>query len=146
MATKPDEFDGLERATQADIDAALGPFIQRFVPVKKRERAVSLFMPLRKRARPRDLIDLIEKPAFIPLDGSARAEAALASINADQAGVYINGRPAALLASFGKALQLGLCSYSDEELFIARGGGCGLVLEDIGACLIIQARRDCETG
>ena len=138
MATKADSHAGLEPATQADIDAALGPFIERFLPKDKRGRAASLFLPLKKRARPRDLVEIIENNAVVQLDGSPSAAAAIARISADLEGIYLNGKPAAFRTSFGRARELGLFSYSDEEIFIACDGRCGLVNFEIGgACLVV---------
>ena len=45
MATN--QLSGLEVATQADIEAALRPFIERFVRAERHERVISLFLPLK---------------------------------------------------------------------------------------------------
>jgi len=128
MATKPRyEF---EVATQLEIDAALRPFFQRFVVAEKRERVLSLFSPLRKRARPRDLVDAVDASAVLHLDGSARAEKAFARLAPQLEGILITGKPAAFrirLSEMGSQF-----AYSDEELFIARDGGSALFKFEIG--------------
>ncbi|MGC4116895.1 MAG: hypothetical protein QM765_20500 [Myxococcales bacterium] len=130
----------IEAATQADIDAALRPFIQTFVQPHKRERAISLFLPLKRRARPRELVASLRMEAVIRLDGSAQTERALARIAPDLAGVYVVGKPAAFRTSFLQARHLRGFAYGDEEIFVAHGGGCALVNFEIGVDWLIAAR------
>ncbi|HEY5944040.1 MAG TPA: hypothetical protein VIV40_01045 [Kofleriaceae bacterium] len=130
MATKP-RYD-FEEASQDDIDAAVRPFVERFVLAEKRERALSLFLPLKKRARPRDLVDAIDAKVVVELDGTARAAKAVAQIDLDLEGIYINGKPAAFRMRFAQARTVREFAYSDEEVFIARDGGCALVTFEVG--------------
>lgn len=135
MATKL--LYDLEPATLAEIEAAMRPFIERFVVVEKRERAVSLFLPIKKRARPRDLVDIIDQRTVIALDTSARAEAALARVDNELEGIYIVGKPAVFRARLGRAREICAFGYSDEEIFIAFDGAGGFVNVEIGFDLLI---------
>lgn len=135
MATKL--LYDLEPATSADIEAAMRPFIERFVVIDKRERALGLFLPIRKRARPRDLVDIIDRRAVIALDASAHADAAITQFDKELEGIYIVGKPAVFRARLGRAREIRAFGYSDEEIFIALDGGCGFVNVEIGFDLLI---------
>src|SRR6185312_12194260 len=139
MATKP-AYD-LEPAATTEIDAALRPFIERFVMPEKRERAIALFLPIRKRARPRDLVDMIDRRAIIELDRSKRANDAVAQISADLEGVYLTGQPAAYKARFGHAAELATFAHGDEEIFVAADGGCGLLSFEVGHAWLVAGPK-----
>jgi hypothetical protein len=54
-------FDPMpERATEAALDMAMRPFIERFIKEDKRARATSLFMPKQPRIEWRDVLPLVD--------------------------------------------------------------------------------------
>jgi hypothetical protein len=138
MATK--RRCDFEEASQGDIDAAVRPFVERFVRGEKRERVLSLFLPLKKRARPRDLVEGIDVKSIVELDGSARAETEIARIAQDLEVIYITGKPSAFRLRFAQARNVREFRYSDEEVFIARDGRCALITFEVGVDWLLTAR------
>ena len=125
-------------ASQAEIDAALGPFVERFIRKENRERATNLFMPMRKRARPQDLFDHVDPSTSIELDGSPAATAAIASVEAAADGVYLHNTGAAFLATFDQVRREVI--REDVSMFIARSGKFALFIDDVGDPILIVLR------
>ena len=74
--------------------------------------------------------------AVLDLD-SERARVRLASLERDAAGVWLASSKA-FRTTFGHALALANRRASDEEMFVATSGACGLFTLDIGGgCLIV---------
>lgn len=133
MANNP-SYD-LEPATDGETDAALRPFIDRFVRKEKRERLLSLFLPLKAskaRSVPRELVDGVVASAVIELDRSTRAETAFAKIDPRLEGIFLTGGPGPFRTQFGQVKRIVTFAHSDEELFIAHDGACGLFTFDFG--------------
>lgn len=130
MASK--SFYELEPATAEEIDAALRPFIDGFVRTEKRERARVLFLPPKKRAQLRDLLDMVVADSVLVLDRSKRASSALAQIDRRLEGVFLTNNGLVYRAQFGHVQDLAERRDTDEELFVARGGVCGLYTFDVG--------------
>ena len=82
----------------------------------------------------------IRAETVIKLDRSVQAEAAVAHIAPGTEGIYIVGKPLAVRTTFGKARENRWFAYSDEEIFVARGGGCALVNFEIGVDWLIAPR------
>jgi hypothetical protein len=95
--------------------------------VSKSARGRSACFAIKKRARPRDLVEIIDQRMVIALDASARAAAALAQIDNELEAIYIVGKLAAFRARLRRARKIRAFGYSDEEIFIACDGASGFV-------------------
>lgn len=138
MTTRP---PSLAPATDPEVTAALVPFIARFVLPAKRGRATSLFVPWRKRARARDLIDSLDPRCVIALAGAPAPSPeahALARLRKATPGVFIDDSKTRWRAHLGAALDE---LDGDYALFVAADGHCGVALFEIGVSwLILDAR------
>lgn len=138
MATRPSP---LAPATDAELTAALVPFIARYVWSAKRARATALCVPWRKRARARDLIDALDPAHVIELVGApapSREAAALALRRRAPPGLFIDENGRHYRAQLGAALDE---LDGDHALVIAADGSCGVALFDIGASWLVTDGR-----
>ncbi|MCE9571717.1 MAG: hypothetical protein K8W52_01035 [Deltaproteobacteria bacterium] len=138
MATRP--FP-LAPATDAEVTAALVPFIARYVWSAKRARVTALCVPWRKRAGARDLVDALDPAHVIELVGApapSREARALARVRRATPGVFIDEGGGHYRAQLDAALDE---LDGDPALFIAADGSCGVALFEIGASwLIVESR------
>jgi hypothetical protein len=131
----------LQPATAQELDAALRPFIERFVLVGRRPRCAALFLPLRKRARARDLIESLDERFVIELSDreqmSQRKTRTLAALDPGLAGVFLDENSHCWRTQLGQALTE---VNGDHAIFVVAGGACGVVHFDLGpSWLVIHA-------
>jgi hypothetical protein len=120
----------MEPATQLDVDVAVRAFIATLVRKEMRVRVASLFLPLRKRARPADLLAAVRSDAVFELT-SERAR----RLDRQARGIWFSGA-AAFVTTCGAALALN----ADETVFIASSGAFGLYTYDVGGPTLITRR------
>jgi hypothetical protein len=120
-------FDPMpERATDAALDMAMRPFIERFVKEDKRARAASLLLPKHARVEARELLPLIDTRR-----GRTYAEADLAPWHVVR-GVFLVDKDAFSIDAKG---AFGLY-VTDPWLFVAYTATFAVIHYEVGQALL----------
>lgn len=145
MATKPPfhwVVPPLQPATEAQVEQALRSLIEQFVLATRRPRALALWVSRRKRARPQDLVGMLDQDLAIELSaGGARPspseQAAVARVGSRAGGVFIDENGGCWMTTLGTAIA---DLSGDGSIFIAVSGACAVVHADIGSTLLFLPR------
>jgi hypothetical protein len=117
--TKDHDF---EPATRAEVEAAVHPFIERFLVKSKKERAMVLFSG-RQRGKVNDLLGSLDRSLLIDYPDGAKA---IAAIDEKLHGVYMDVGGSKYRINFGQACNAGFDDH--PALFVSHNGIFGLVL------------------
>jgi len=111
-----------EPATRDEVEAAVHPFIERFIVKGKKERAMVLFSG-RHRGHPDDLHHWIDRNILVDYLDERKA---IAAIDEKLLGVYFDVDRHVYRVSLGQACNVDLDDH--PEVFVSDNGIFGLVL------------------
>jgi hypothetical protein len=120
VATRKDH--DFEPATRAEVEAAVHPFIERFIVKSKKERARVLFSG-RQRGKANDLFYALDSSVLVHYPDERKA---IATVDEELPGIYLDAYGRKFRINFGQACNAGF--DHQQELFVSHNGICGLVV------------------